>query len=322
MKRISIIALVALAVACSQGLDRKVEWTVSVDPSGSFYAGEPVNFLFGNPQVDNILFFSGENGHKWENRNRTSVPAEQIRSAVLDCDFLARYGADKGLDIYISNTFEGLDGNDGEADRKLMQSLEAQKDADGNIPGWTKLDYKEGANGSWTHQSFDMADFIDNFCIAIHWHPRASGSSAQRSYGVTGNILIDVEGEGISRINICDLDMLTVMTNNEIADPYVKNSGNGTVNFNNSTADIWFQGVAFGELPYQLDGWAVSTPRALNKVEPDAGTVVKNLQNMMTSYEYTYDEPGNYAATFCGVNANYLYTDMDVQQVKVFVLQK
>ncbi len=324
MKKSAIIfSLAALAVcACSQGLDREVDWQVTADPSGNFYAGGPVRFLFGSPQVDNILFFSGENGHKWENRNRTSVPPEQIRSAVLDCDFLARYGADKGLDIYISNTFEGLDGNDAMADRKLMQALEAQMDSEGNIPGWTKLDYEEGPNGSWTHQSFDMADYIDNFCIAIHWHPRASGTSAQRSYGVTADVLIDVEDEGVSKINICDLDIITVMTNDEIEDPYIKNQKNGTIHFDNSTADIWFQGAAYGELPYQLDGWAVSVPRALNKVEPDAGTVVKNIRNMMTSYEYTYDAPGNYTATFVGVNANYMYTDCDIRQVKVFVLHK
>ncbi len=324
MKKFPIISLLALwaACSCSHGLDRDAEYQVTVDPSCSFYAGDPVRFMFGDSSVDNLLFFSGENGHKYENRNRTAVPPEKIRSGILDCDFLARYGADKGLDIYISNTFEGLDGNDGMADRQLMQSLEAQMDEEGNIPGWTRLDYQEGPNGSWTHQSFDMEDFIDNFCIAIHWHPRANGSSAQRSYGVTANIRIDVEDEGVSEINICSLDMVTVMTNNEIEDPYIKNRGNGTIHFDNATADIWFQGAAYGELPYQLNGWAVSTPRALNKVEPDRGTVIKNLQNAMASYEYVYDSPGNYTATFVGVNANYLYTSSDVQQVKVFVLQK
>ena len=40
----------------------------------------------------------------------------------------------------------------------------------------------------------------------------------------------------------------------------------------------------------------------LNSVERDTGDVVKNLQNDLYKFQYTYDEPGYYKATFHGFN--------------------
>ena len=51
----------------------------------------------------------------------------------------------------------------------------------------------------------------------------------------------------------------------------------------NGNQDIYFNGCAAGALTYALKGWCVSSPQALNAVENDEGTVIKNMQNYMTS---------------------------------------
>ena len=173
----SILAAAALAGACTQDIVEEVSCSVKLDPSNTFYAGDPVRFNISG-QPDNILFYSGETGAQYRFKDRFSVPVDQVNSATLTLDYQARYGNTDGLDIYVSNSFGGLKGNDGAADRATVRSM-----IDGGMAGWTKLDYQEGASTVWTHQSYDVGSMLENFTIAFHWHPKRDGKSAQRKPG-------------------------------------------------------------------------------------------------------------------------------------------
>lgn len=76
--------------------------------------------------------------------------------------------------------------------------------------------------------------------------------------------------------------------NEEIEDPYHKNDGNGSIVLNGNQ-DIYFNGCAKGALTYALKGWCVSSPQALNAVENDEGTVIKNMQNYLGSSEQVHE---------------------------------
>ena len=310
------VAALALLAACNQDIVEEVSCRVSLAPSNTFLDGEPVRFdIDGEP--DNILFYSGETGAQYRFKDRFVVPLEQVNSATLTIDYQARYGYKDGLDVYVSNTFTGLKGDDGAADRAAVQAM-----VDGGMAGWTKLQYNEGASTAWTHQSYDVSNMLDNFTIAFHWHPVRDGKSAQRTYWLNGNITVDMEGSAPSTMSIMGLNPVVVMMNTEL-DPYHKNAGNGSVRFDNPTAaSIVFQGVGATVLDYALDGWVFTKPSALNMVENDKGTAIKNLQNYMSSFEYTYPGPGNYTATFVCINSNYLGSSEQVRQVRFSIVEK
>ena len=315
MKKIVALLPLLAFCACADDIYVPASYNVRLDTSNTYVAGNSVKFLFDG-QVDNILFYSGETGSRFEYKDRTSVPMEQVNSAVLNLRMQARYGYAGGMDIYITDSFDGLSGRDGAADRATLQSL-----VDGSMKGWTKLDYVDGGSTVWTEHAFDLSRYLSNFALAFHWHPLRDGKSAQRTYWASGNITLDLEGAEPQSMSITDLNMVSVMMNTEIADPYRINAGNGSIIFNKpTTADIIFQGAGATALDYALDGWVISTPAPLNKVPSDKGQVIKNMQNYMSSYSYTYDKPGTYTATFVGVNSNYRGSGKVVKEIKINIL--
>ena len=316
MKKIVMIgAVAALAAACTQNVVYEIDYTVSLDKENTYMAGEPVRFNFDG-LVDNIVFYSGEIGHQYKFKDRYEVPMESVKAADMNIEYQARYGEAGALEVWVSNSFEGLNGSDGAADRAAIKAM-----VDGGMEGWTKLDYQEGASTKWTSQNYDLKDYMNGFSIAFHWNP-PTNTKTQRTYWINGEITLDLEGMNPSVIDFTSLDLVSVMMNGEIEDPYYKNNGNGTINLNKREADIVMQGVGANALPYAIDGWLISKPIPLNKVSNDQGTVIKNLQNYLHTFEYTWTEPGTYTVTFVGTNSNYAGRSEKVHEFTIIVLPK
>ena len=242
--------------------------------------------------------------------------SEQTSPTDMKIDYQARYGEAGALEVWVSNSFEGLNGSDGAADRAAIKAM-----VDGGMKGWAKLDYQEGASTKWTSQNYDLKDYMNGFSIAFHWNP-PTNTKTQRTYWINGEITLDLEGMNPSVIDFTSLDLVSVMMNGEIEDPYYKNNGNGTINLNKREADIVMQGVGANALPYAIDGWLISKPIPLNKVSNDQGTVIKNLQNYLHTFEYTWTEPGTYTVTFVGTNSNYAGRSEKVHEFTIIVLPK
>ena len=312
------IIMIAVALAALTGCKHEIvtpsEGRITLDPANTYYAGDPVRFLIGG-QPDNILFFSGETGAQYRFKDRYAVPVEQVRTASLHLDYQARYGTADALEVWVSDSFPGLKGDDGAADRATVKAL-----VDGGMQGFRRLDYAEGNSTQWTAQDYTMTDCLNNFTLAFHWCPKASNAT-QRTYWINGSITLDMEGAEPSTLVIMDLDPVVVMMNEEL-DPYHKNKGNGSIRFDNSAASICFQGVGANALGYALDGWVFTKPSPLNRVAADKGSVIKNIQNYMDVYEYIYEEPGNYTASFVSSNVNYLGASEDVQEFRFSIIEK
>jgi hypothetical protein len=301
--------------ACQHDIVRETHYNVTLDAANTYIAGEPVRFNIEG-EVDNLLFYSGETGSQYKYKDRYTVPAEDVKAAVLDMDFQARYGAAGMMEIWISKDFAGLNGEDGAADRQTIASM-----VEGGMQGWTKLDYQEGASTKWTNQAFDLSEYVDNFCIAFHWNPK-DFTATQRTYWVNGKLSLELEGTAPTVMDISELGFKTVMMNEEVSDPYHKNAGNGSIILNNpNTAALIFQGVGANALTYAIDGWAISTPAPLNKVANDRSVVIKNVQNYLKTYEYTWNEPGTYKVTFVGTNESHLHASNQVQEMTVTILE-
>ena len=300
---------------CERGLVKPIECTVSLAEENTFRAGEPVTFnIDGN--ADNIIFYSGETGHQYVYKDRFIVPVEEVNSAVLNLQMWSQYGNAGAMSIYISNSFEGLNGEDGEADRATIRSM-----IEGGMSGWTQIPYTDdkGAAEYVAQDPVDLASFMDNFSLAFHWNP-AAYTATQRTYRAKGDIAIDITGSVPSSIDLSTLDWTVVMMNEQL-DPYHMNAGNGSVRLDQlSSNGIVFQGIGANQLDYSLDAWVISTPRALNRVANDQPVVVKNMQNYLGSYTYTYNEPGTYTATFVSVNSNVDGESEITQQIEITIL--
>ncbi len=316
MKRIFLpIILAFIAISCKQEVVYEIDYTVSLDQENTYKAGEPVKFNF-NGDVDNIVFYSGETGHQYQYRNRYEVDASAVKNASLKLDYQARYGDAGALEVWISNSFAGLSGTDAAADKALIKSL-----VDGGMQGWERLQYDEGTSTIWTSQEYPVDDFMSSFSIAFHWCPK-DNTRTQRTYWINGALNLSLEGLDPQTVAFSSLDFVSVMMNDEIEDPYIKNNGNGSIVLNKpTTADIIFQGIGADKLPYAIDGWVISKPTALNKVDNDKGQVIKNLQNYLHSFEYTWTEPGTYTVTFVGVNSNYAGSSHKETEITITIFE-
>lgn len=316
MKKIFLPVILAfIAISCSQEVVYEIDYTVSLDPENTYKAGEPVKFNFKG-DVDNIVFYSGETGHQYQYRNRYEVDAQAVKSAALKLDYQARYGDAGALEVWVSNSFEGLSGTDATADKALIKSI-----VDGGMQGWERLQYDEGASTIWTSQDYPVDNYMSSFSIAFHWCPK-DYTKTQRTYWINGELNLSLEGLDPQSVAFSSLDFVSVMMNDEIEDPYIKNNGNGSIVLNKpTTADIIFQGIGANKLPYAIDGWVISKPTALNKVDNDKGQVIKNLQNYLHSFEYTWNEPGTYTVTFAGSNSNYAGSSHKETEITVTIFE-
>ena len=326
-----LIPLSAIAVVCSCGHDivEKAYFNVTQDPGNAYVAGEPVTFNITG-DIDNILFFSGEQGSEYQYKDRYSVPVENVNSASLFLEYQPRYGDAGALEVWISDSFKGLDGQNGEADRKTVSEMIK------NMSGWKRLDYSEGNSQEWTEQSYLLTDSLKtkkNFTLAFHWNPKkycetdaATGEIVkyvnQRTYWLNGKINLDIKDVKTLPIDLSELTFV-VLSMNEEADPYHKNSGNGSVVLNSENADIIFQGVGqVDSLNYAIDAWAISQPIDLNMVQNDKGIIIKNQQNYLKSYSYTWNEPGTYKVVFVGTNSNIMDSSVMMQELTITILDK
>ena len=54
----------------------------------------------------------------------------------------------------------------------------------------------------------------------------------------------------------------------------------------------------------------------------DKGVAIKNLQNYLDSYEYSYAEAGNYTVTFVCINRNYAGNSRTEQFIDLSIIEK
>lgn len=307
--------------ACEHDVVYEVDYNVTLDKNNTYYAGDPVKFHFTG-DVDNLLFYSGETAHQYKYANRYSVPVEDVVSANLHLDIRGRYGfvADyEALEIWVSKDFAGINGvDDGEGDRAHVKAM-----VEGGMQGWTKLtQFKDVNQDKFFGYDIPMNDYLDNLCIAFHWKPKAADAT-QRTYWINGSLTVELAGTPEpSVMTLTDLGMKPLMMNEEV-DPYKKNAGDGSIRFDNPNAgQLALQGISANKFTYAIDGWVFTTPQPLNKVANDKGIVLKNLQNYLHEYEYTWTEPGTYEVVFVGRNENYASASEEVIKHTITIIEK
>ena len=277
---ISALFAALISVSCENQDYVEADYNVRLNEANTYRAGEPVRFdISGN--VDNLLFYSGEMGHEYKYYNRYVVAPSDIRSAQFVMDIQCLYGYEGALDVYLSDTFDGLTGTDAEADRNRIREM-----VENGMEGWVKCDYQDGTQRVWYTHEFDLKEYVDKCTIALHWHPTRTNPEteeaiSQRTYWINADLITDF-GQGVNSVNIRNIEWTPVMMNSYYdADPYAINKGNGYINFNKSGADLILQGVSNTALDFDIDGWLISDPMPLTAVQNDQPLVIKDMQNRL-----------------------------------------
>ncbi|MDE5815183.1 MAG: DUF5017 domain-containing protein [Alistipes sp.] len=318
----ALLSAACLAVACEEDILRDVEECyITLDTENTYTVGQEVKFnIKGNP--DYIYFFPGDTSHQYEYRDRTTVAMEDLENCKLEVEISALYGTMNGaLNVYASKTFEGLNGDDADADLTTMQAFEASIDEAGEIPGWDKLVWEE-KTGQTTIKEYDITDYADSFCLAFHWHSTGFNET-QRTYRINFRVKTKFRGYDEVTTQGPAMGMTSVSMNvgddPKITDAYYKNSSNGSVIFT-SQWHINMQGIGADLLSYALDSWVLTKPCPLNNVSPDTGFSVKAAADDITEYSYAYEKPGTYEATFMITNGNYQGSERKIQKMTINII--
>lgn len=332
------VAWISFAACEQTDIYSPVHYNVTLNASNTYYAGDPVVFdITGNP--DNLIFYSGEAGHEYRFRDYYDVPVEDVVSMTLELDIQHRAGNHgvntangPGLEIWYTDKFNGIDGNDAAGDRAMVMSwTEEQMIAE----GWKKFPYEDPGREQnvFLKYSEDVLSCVTNFCLAFHWMPDLEAENTPiDTYWVNGKLDVVINGTDGQETVSYDLKNLmgTTVMYDETLSTYYMNDGNGSIRLD-TNQDITFAGGYYLDNPsteevdgikHRCEGWIFSSPRPFNSRNPDTAVTVKNLQNSADTYSYTYANPGTYHATFVGTNSNYLDASEEVRHIQITVLDK
>ena len=323
MKRyFTLLILILIFTSCQHDIAKNADFSVCFSSDNTYLAGEPVRFDIRG-DVDNILFYSGETGARYQYKDRETVHVDSVKTAVLDLSITPLYGEDAALEVYYSDSFEGLSGVDSRKD-----SLAIEEILSSNMEGWKRIDFVEGKRGQTIKVSADLTDFAGNVSLAFHWNPHVDPKTeTQKTYYIDGTVRCDIKSALPNEFTLLDLkpvsfiysDVDTVVVNDN---PY-KNTGSGSISLNTSECQICMQGLA-ADVDYVscIDAWVFTTPSSLGHVQSDKGIVIKNMQNNLESYEYVWNEPGTYTVTFVGTCASHLGITQQIRELTVNVMEK
>lgn len=336
-----IVSLSGLCLlSCSDGLlkdfsgvDISVETNDAVTLENNIVTverGTSVKFnISGEP--DNITFYSGETGHNYDYRNRTTIDVGQINSSIMTFDIEPQYSTNAAyvdlFNMYISESFPGLYKDDFEEDCNQLAGFTEWTD-------WVSQDQLPQNSSTTTHHEIDMMPYMgSNVTLAIHYHP-SSDANVQpklnfRNFKITNTLANGTTVEltagnmGFTPVNVWSSDLSVIQIKDDDLkknNGYYDDSGNliesalwyGTVS--NNIWGMWNLESASAGYFYVhstdagkgiRESWLVSDYLVINECTPDEGIVIKNISNRLETYEYTYEEVGTYKATFVLNNVNY-----------------
>jgi hypothetical protein len=277
MKHIRVILGVAALIAfasCSKKLSiSPLSFTVTTSAT-TYHVGDTVLFIFSG-NADNISFYSGEPGTNYANRNRVSL----LGLSQLQFTSYAQFATQpNSLKLLVSNNFNGL-----------YDSANIYMATWANITSRATL--STGLTGT-PSGIVDLSDFAaQNLPVYIAFKYAAVTGSTQPTWTIQS-----------FNLNLLQQDstLWPVAT--------IANAGWKQVSVFNPSAK-W--GITTTQLSIaggnataaSNEDWAVTAPLYLNKVAPDVAVPIKNITQVLNSYNYVFSKPGVYKVFFLAANA-------------------
>lgn len=338
---------IALSVAsmafasCENALVQDVELDIAIETNDNVQfdgktitvkQGTPIPFKVGG-DPDFLTFFSGEAGKEYRYKDRVTVEEDLIESSRLQFSIVTQYGKPENiLQVLISDNFPGLATNDFKSDSVLVEAHEWQ----------TLIPQSELPKASGTlSYDVDMTPYLGKrIAIALCYKPFDITQTQSRfqfndmaimntlKSGVETNLT--AESFGFTALNMYYahpdvLDATGISGNRRTyigGKPYGTNTSTSNVsglwNLNNLSAFFIHSSNANTPLIYT---WLVSNLIVANACTPDSGTAIKSMHQRLNAYNYTYNTPGTYTATFVATNGNYKQETSVVKEYTVVVTE-
>ena len=312
-----MLALLPFAAGCNTDdvMDVTFDVTMKNDPQ-EIYAGDEVTFDFtGDP--DYIVFWSGEDGSKYANRDRTSLGT--IESMKLSYTMQQRYCQKETKDmlhVMISTDFDG---------DYTAAGIEAAK--------WTELsnqggdDWKvptEVNNNLIIESGGDLTEYADGtFTLAFRYYtPNAPLSDFIRH--PREDITISLEkvsgGQVITASNPQDNFGFQFVPIDYPAEKYSVDATTILIQPNN---DLGSLGAAYNQKGFKnVEIWCISNVLNPLTVAPDTGDPIRSLTTPIESYTYIFEEPGTYTVSFVARNTNAWNMKEVVREIVVEVQER
>lgn len=335
------IASLALA-SCENELTKDVKLSVNVATNDGISfdgqtitvkKGTPVEFHF-NGDPDFLTFFSGEDGKKYQYKDRITVDENEIESSTLKLDLQAQYGKLEAIDfhLYVSdNDFPGLYKNKFEEDSIMVEKHE----------GWTDLIPVDQLPAPTSTKNFeiDMKPYLGKRIVIATMYKGVDNSQTQPKFYFQKMQIVNKMTDGTETAlgaGSFGFTALNMMNKHNLSDQKalsttakVTNLAYGTTNKSapnisgiwnlEDSNNFWIHSTGSkGSLKYS---WLVSNLLIVNACTPDAGTGLKDITENIETYSYTYDEPGTYTATFVATNGSYKQEKSVVHEYKVIVTE-
>lgn len=308
------LLLAATFGACNS--DKIDELNFSIDLNNqqtTFKVGDPITFnLHGDP--DYLVFYSGEYGKKYANRNRTTAEVENLS---LTYDLQLKYATARfrnGMRVLISEDFNGI-----YDEENINKATWSDMNGQLKVPVITSAD-KGYQHGEIKNVEVDLSDYrYKNFYLAVEYNLPALNEEEKESKYVHPDLYFypklnqTIDGKITQKkspkadfgFNFLKIKFNNVSTNNPtvtaVDDEKVSINGRNGINGTHV--------------------WAISLPIDAAKVSADAGVSIKSFSAALPSYTHVYTEPGEYTATFVARNANAWNSQEQVREVKVTVVE-
>jgi hypothetical protein len=293
MQKLFIIALVIVfGVACNKKTVEATGFSVTTDKD-TYAASDVITFSFtGNPWY--LTFYSGEPGHKYENKDRVSEDGAPQLSFTSQ---MATGSQANTLHLLVSSDFSGVYDS-----TNIYQAT------------WTDITSKAKlatTNTATASGSIDLSQFINHdHPVYVAFKFTGAAGSAQRTWTIKSvalnNVLTDKTTTSVLGIAESTAGFKSV--------PMKTPSVTWTI----STTQLVIKGGTTATST-EAEGWLISKPLNLSKVLPDVGTPLKNMTTTMSSFNYTYATPGSYKATFVAGNISRYDEKGDVKDVDITV---
>lgn len=282
------------------------EFDVRTD-SDTYAAGEEIIFHFsGNPQ--NIAFWSGEPGHIYANKDRTS---EQGVIQTVQFTSLAGAGTQNdNLSFLVSTNFNGTydAANLAKAtwtditDRAVLSSTATSGAGTSTSSGAVDISDLGSAEDKPVYFAFRYVSASDDR-KPRQWTISAFSVINQLADGTKNTVVSNLANAGFKGINVQDETCQWTFAPDDL----------------NPTSMTFVPGEAGS--PANED-WAVSVPVNINKVSlADYGESVISISTLTTtsSFTYTYPAPGDYRVTFYAFNRDLDHLKSLVKELTITV---
>lgn len=306
----TLLALVGgLFASCNPDKVDSLDFDVTLrNDVQEIYAGDEIIFDFsGNP--DYIVFYSGEDGSKYANKDRLKVDVESMSLAytIKQQYTEVAYQNRAIMEIYLSEDFNGAYTADGIAKATWIK-LSGTEEGQLKVPTCPNTRVETVS---------DEADFSlykqQKFYLAFHYQtPEVPGiEKSQPRVDVQPLTLTKkVEGSTITMSNPAK----------EFGFNYIFLKGKSQNNFSADDSKLLFQPQ--NTIDAEVDVWAISQQIDAASVAPDQGEPIKSLDMKSPSYSYRYTTPGEYTVTFVALNANQWNSKDTVREMKIIVKEK